>query len=112
MKQSWILLLGLVIGTLLGLVGGGPIMLLPWAIGGLMMGWLSDSRQKVLLNGAVYGFVLSFVFLVQSYDGTDPVSSKLVFFALLGLFGALCGLVLALIGRFVPRIKREGGSNV
>ena len=52
--------------------------------------------------------------MVAGYDGAEPLSGRLPFFALLGLFGAACAAALALVGALVsrrPREPREGGPS-
>jgi NhaP-type Na+/H+ or K+/H+ antiporter len=55
----------------------------------------------------VYGFSLSFAFLVADYNGTPSLVSRFPFFVILSLFGAACGLALSALGyylklRFTP----------
>ena len=84
-------------GAALGLLGGPVWILVPWAAVGLLVGAVSRKRREALIAGLVFGFVVSFVFLVRGYSGTDPVLTKVPFFGLLGLFGALCGAVLSMV---------------
>jgi hypothetical protein len=91
------------VGALLGIIGvrylfvGSALSLVPWTIAGLAIGYWSDKRAS-MINGAVYGFALSFVFMIAGYSGSASLLSRLPFFAALGLFGAVCGLVLGLLG--------------
>lgn len=39
--------------------------------------------------------------MVAGYEGEAPLISRFPFFALLGLVGAVCGIVLGLVGLFV-----------
>ena len=71
--------------------------LLPWGIAGVVLG-LWTRKGETALAGALYGFVLSFTFMVVGYTGNASLISRLPFFGLLGLFGGLCGLVLSLAG--------------
>jgi hypothetical protein len=90
-------------GSLLGILGarylfvGSALSLIPWAIAGLAIGAWSNKRES-MINGAIYGFALSFAFMVAGYAGTASLLSRLPFFALLGLFGALCGFILGILG--------------
>jgi hypothetical protein len=92
-----------IVGSLLGIIGsrylfvGSALSLIPWTIAGLAIGAWSEKRAS-MVNGAVYGFTLSFVFMIAGYTGTASLLSRLPFFALLGLFGALCGFVLGILG--------------
>jgi hypothetical protein len=90
-------------GALLGWLGAhatlGWFTLLPWAFGGLVVGYAARARPA--LAGALYGFALSFVFMLGVYTGKASVLSRLPFFAALGAVGAVCGLSLSLMGRWV-----------
>ena len=92
-------------GLVLGFVGTkllflGGLTLLPWAVAALLIGWLSRDAKLAFVNGAIYGFVLSFVFMLAGYEGNEVVA-KLPFFVLLGLFGGVCGLIWAWLGRLL-----------
>lgn len=93
-----------VVGAILGflnarvLLVGSAMSLIPWAIAGLIVGWFAKSKKQSLVVGAIYGFFLSFVFMVAGYNGTRPLIQVIPFFIGLGIFGALCGLVLSFIG--------------
>lgn len=97
------------LGLVLGWAGSHALFLgfwtlIPWGTGALGLGyWLG--KRSALLAGALYGFALSVVFLLAGYTGAAPVATRVPFFALLGLFGAACGLVLALLG---ARLKPSG----
>lgn len=86
---------------------GSAWSLVPWALTGLLIGWLSLDRKKGAAYGALYGFILSYGFMAIGYRGpTDAkslLSSHLVFFTLLGLFGALCGSILGVMGASIRK---------
>ena len=58
-------------------------------------------------NGGLYGFCLTVAFMVAGYSGADPVMTKVPFFILLGVFGAACGIALALIGHLLWGLLRR-----
>jgi hypothetical protein len=93
----------IIVGTLLGIIGaryvfvGSWLSLVPWGIVGLAIGYWGD-RRAALTNGAAYGFMLAFAFMVAGYGGTASLLSRLPFFAILGLFGAICGFILGWLG--------------
>jgi hypothetical protein len=98
-----------VLGTALGVIGarfvfiGSALSLIPWALAGLALGaWCT--RVQALSVGAAYGFALAFVFMVAGYSGSAPLLGRLPAFALLGLVGAVCGLVLAWLGASVSHL--------
>jgi len=64
---------------------------------GLLIGYGVQKREW-LVNGSCYGFAITFVFMVAGYAGNAYLISRIPFFAMLGLFGGLCGLVLGLMG--------------
>ena len=100
-------IIAIIVGALLGIIGarylfvGSALSLILWAIAGVLIGLWSDTRRQSILNGGLYGFVLSFDFMLSGYTGSEPVISRFPFFALLGLFGAVCGLILGWIGFFL-----------
>jgi hypothetical protein len=91
------------LGALLGLVGaryvlvGSALSLVPWAIVGLCIGCFND-RKGAMINGALYGFVLSFAFMCAGYHGAAPLLTRVPFFLLLGVIGAVCGFALGNLG--------------
>lgn len=93
----------IIVGTLLGIIGaryvfvGSALSLIPWGTVGLAIGYWGD-RRAALINGAIYGFVLTFVFMIAGYSGTASLLSRLPIFAMLGVVGAICGFVLGLVG--------------
>jgi hypothetical protein len=88
--------------------------LLPWGIAGLALGYWTR-RGEVVIGGALYGFVLSFVFMAAGYSGSASFISRVPFFALLGVFGALCGVLLTAVGsllrtRFARSVRSRARS--
>ena len=82
--------------------------LVPWGVAALALGYRAN-RAGAVTAGAVYGFVLCFVFTLATYGGAAPAITRVPFFTVLGLVGALCGLLLALLGAaLVPRTVPVG----
>jgi hypothetical protein len=103
-----------VVGALLGIGGAyvqslGSWTLLPWAIGGIVIGYMSPQR-RAWLAGAAYGFALAFAFMIAAYTGAAPVRTRLPAFALLGLVGAVCGAVLSFAASAM-RARRARSAN-
>src|SRR6266568_3034333 len=71
--------------------------LVPWGLAALALGYRA-SRGEGAIAGALYGFVLCFVFTLASYGGAAPAITRIPFFSVLGLVGALCGSLLATLG--------------
>jgi hypothetical protein len=98
-----ILLLSVIVGVTLGKIGGPVFILIPWGIVGLTVGIFSARKRLAVLSGGLYGFAVAFTFMVCGYSGVDPVTTRILPFAILGIIGAVCGLVLALIGYLIYR---------
>jgi hypothetical protein len=99
------LVVALITGVIIGAAGPqyvflGPMSLIPWGLVALALG-LWGNKREALRSGAVYGFVLSFAFLVAGYTGTASLISRFPFFAILALFGAVCGLALSAAGYYL-----------
>src|SRR5215467_5517972 len=95
----------IVAGALLGALAAHALFLgwwtlVPWGLAGIVLG-IRISHRHAIVPGIVYGFVLVFVFLAAGYTGDRSLLSRLPFFALFGLFGSLCGMVLTLAGSLI-----------
>ena len=107
------ILVAVVLGAVLGLVGskilfvGSALSLIPWAVAAFTIGYFSETKKEVLIYGGVFGFVLSFVFMLSGYNGSDSVFSKIPFFILFGIFGAICAAVWSFIAFFVRSILNK-----
>ena len=109
MHPAYLLVAAVAVGALLGylcarvvLVGSG-VSLVPWAMAGLALGPTRRSGRLPAVLGAVYGFVLAYVFMVAGYDGAAPLHTRLLPFVVLGAVGAVCGSVLAVVGQRLAR---------
>lgn len=97
------------VGIALGVVAsryllvGSWLSLVPWGMVGLLFGWWCHGYRDGIRVGAVYGFLLAFSFMIAGYQGAATLLSRLPFFAALGLFGALCGVALGVVGAFARR---------
>src|SRR5690349_19166125 len=85
----------LVLGLLLGwgasqAISLGWWTLVPWGLAAVALGYRA-TRARAMMAGALYGFVLCFVFTLVGYGGAAPAFSRIPFFTALGLVGALCG---------------------
>jgi hypothetical protein len=105
------------LGTFLGVAGSYALFLqiwtlVPWGIAGIALGY-GTQRGERLAAGACYGFALSFTFMIANYSGAYSLISRLPVFALMGLFGSLCGMLLSLIGFFLKKwsIQKSVNSN-
>ncbi len=85
--------------------------LAPWGLAAVALGYRA-SRSTAAVAGALYGFVLCFLFTLVGYAGTAPAITRVPFFTVLGLVGAVCGLLLALLGTvLLPGPRLSGGSG-
>jgi hypothetical protein len=94
-----------ILGVIVGMSGQyylfiGSYSLIPWGLVGLAIGAWSSKRESISA-GLLYGFCLAFSFMITGYNGTASLASRLPFFVLLGLFGAVCGLALSVTGYFL-----------
>ena len=92
-----VIIFAAIVGVMLGLLGGGVFVLLPWTVAGLVIGYLSKTRKESIISGVVFGFLLSFLFMVHGYQGKNPITQAIPLFLGLGLFGALCGTILSFV---------------
>jgi hypothetical protein len=100
-----------VIGVVIGAAGPqyvflGAYSLIPWGLVAVALG-LWGNKRDAFKSGAVYGFALSFAFLIAGYNGKPSLVSRFPFFVILSLFGAVSGLALSTVGyylklRFAP----------
>jgi hypothetical protein len=98
----------IVVGALLGVLGsryvfvGSWLNLIPWALAGLALGARSRKSEWPMVGGT-YGFALSFVFMLAGYNGRASWVTRVPAFAVLGMVGATCGLVLSFTGFTIAR---------
>ena len=110
------LLVAVCVGTALGILAshylfvGSWLSLILWAIAGLALGFWCR-RREAMINGTVYGFVLAFIFMISGYSGSASLISRLPFFAILGVVGAVCGLILGFLGSLVREVVQKGGNH-
>lgn len=94
----YILITSVVLGIVYGLLGGKVWILIPWGITTLLIGYFSGNRKFSLINGAVFGFLAVFFFMISGYNGALPLISRLPAFVLIGLIGLISGLVTSFVG--------------
>ena len=101
------LILAAALGAILGLVGaryifvGSSLSLIPWGLAALIIGYFSTTWKGALGSGGLFGFCLASTFMVAGYQGTAPVTSYLIPFAIIGLVGALCAIAGATVGQLI-----------
>ncbi|MDR3695834.1 DUF5518 domain-containing protein [Mucilaginibacter sp.] len=80
--------------------------IIPWAIGALFIGYFSGSRRTVIINGAMFGYVLFLIYILLGYSGKTDTGSIIKFIAfnvLFSLVGAIAGVIGAFIGNWLKR---------
>jgi hypothetical protein len=106
------IILSILAGVILGFLSartifvGSWLSLVPWAMAGLLVGYWSGKRQAII-NGALYGFAIAFTFMLAGYSGSASLVSRVPFFALLGLIGAVCGAALGFTGGRVRNLVEK-----
>src|SRR2546422_6154530 len=65
----------------------------PWGLAAVALGYRA-SRPTAVVAGALYGFVLCFVFTLATYCGGAPPVTPGTLFSHLGLLGAVLGFLL------------------
>ena len=106
-------LLAAATGIVLGFLGSkllflGWLTVIPWGLAALLVGYLALNRRQALFAGVVFGFFLGFVFMIGGYSGSDPLLSKLLPFALIGVVTAAVGAIAAVIGSFARQLVHRG----
>src|SRR5204862_8045526 len=66
--------------------------LVPWGLAEVALGYRAN-RATAVVGGALYGFVLCFVFTLATYGGATPAMTRVPFLTVLGLVGHLGGLL-------------------
>ncbi len=113
MKQEQrVMVYSIVAGIVLGLLAkyilaGSVYNLIIWTVAGVTIGYFSKTIRNALLNGFLFGFFVSFFFMVHGYTGTTPVVTRFIPFGALGVFGGACGIVLGIIGNYSRKLLKK-----
>jgi len=89
-----------VLGVVLGWLGAQPLSFLGvgnvllWAVAVVALGTRPGTAPGKVLRLGLFGFVLGISFMCFGYSGADALSTKLVPFAVIGLFCAVCAIAL------------------
>jgi hypothetical protein len=103
---------GVALGSLSAhaIFSGSALVLIPWAIGCLLIGSVVRHVVTALVASAAFGFAVSITFLVGGYAGDGPLAAALgIFCALAGLGAAgaaAVGLAANRVARLLTRRRR------
>ena len=95
--------LGILVGIITSkfLLANALLSLILMGLAALLAGWISNNKKSSLIDGGVYGFFMAFIFMLAGYTGETSVFTRIPFFAIIGLFGGLCGLIVSFLGFFL-----------
>lgn len=103
-------ILSILLGSILGIVGARYLFvnswlsLIPWGAAGFILGWTSSNKKTAVINGFIYGFFLTFIFMISGYNGAQPVITRIPPFAIIGIIGGTCGVIAAMAGEIAKNI--------
>ncbi len=117
MKNSLTYLASTLTGVLLGMMSTySPLWeswysLIPWSIGGLLVGFVGGGKGRTFWAGCAYGAFLAASFLATGFHGAASMILPFMIFSLvLSVIGAICGAFLAIIGNFVRKYFKRRQS--
>ena len=117
--QGALLLVAGVLGVALGWLGAKPLSFLGvgnvllWALAVVALGTRPGTAPGKALRLGLFGFVLGVSFMCFGYSGADALSTRLIPFAVIGLFCAVCAVALGALVHVVlsMRAARQDGSR-
>jgi hypothetical protein len=113
-SHAGVLLLAAVAGLLLGWAGARPLSglaagnIVIWAVAVVALGAITGTAPGKALRLGTFGFVLGFAFMCFGYSGDSALATRLLPFALIGLFCAMCAIAL---GAVVHVVRSRIGSH-
>jgi hypothetical protein len=106
MSALWLVaVVGGVVSGFLGVHGLGFlgwVIVIVWLVATIALGLATGTRNAKAVRLGTYGFVTGFSFMCFGYDGSESLASRLAPFAIIGLFCALCAIV---VGGVVHLVK-------
>ena len=112
--QSALLLVAVALRVLLGWLGAKPLSFLGvgnvliWAVAVVALGTRPGTAPGKVLRLGLFGFVLGVSFMCFGYSGADALSTKLLPFAVIGLFCAVCAITVGGIVHVVLSRRAAG----
>ncbi len=108
-KPSALLLAAAVLGVLSGFLGIHGLAFLGWVITLLwlavtiVLGLAPGSRGQKAVRLATYGFATGMSFMCFGYEGDGALVTRLLPFAVIGIFCALCALIVGALVHVASR---------
>lgn len=101
-------ILGALVGIILGYASSQTflahswIALAVWGLAGLVFGYLVPNKRRAYISGALYGLLLTESFIIFGFHGASTaIRGFIVLAIILGVVGAICGLIIFMIGYWV-----------
>jgi hypothetical protein len=100
LSQAGVLALAAATGLVLGWSGARPLSglaagnILIWAVAVVALGAIRGTAPGKALRLGTFGFALGFAFMCFGYSGDSALTTRLLPFALIGLFCAVCAIAL------------------
>ena len=113
-RQTVVLALAASLGTLLGWAGARPLSglgvanIAVWGVATVALGAVEGTARAKAIRLGVYGFALGFAFMCFGYSGEGALTTRLVPFAIIGIFCAVCAIAL---GALVHVIRSRTRSS-
>jgi hypothetical protein len=96
---------GLIAGFITGYFPVGPLVsFVVWGIMGVVLGFFVIDKKEALWAGAIYGFILTFIFMLLRFGGTmDKLPGYLLLTLAMSIAGIIGRTVAIFIGNFVKK---------
>jgi lipopolysaccharide export LptBFGC system permease protein LptF len=89
----------------------GWINVIPWAIVALCIGYISNGRRDTIINGAIFGYLLFFVYIMIGYGGKTDTKT-IITFILFALVFSLIGLLAGICGAFFGHLANQRSKTI
>ena len=116
-RQGALLALAVVLGVLLGWLGARPLSglgvgnVLIWAVAVVTLGMMDGTAPGKAVRLGLFGFVLGLSFMCFGYSGDAALSTRLLPFAVIGVFCAVCAVALGALVHVVRSALASRGTG-
>jgi hypothetical protein len=106
-RQPHLVIAAAALGVLLGWAGALPLSILAvgnlvvWGLAAAALGMIDGTDPATALRLGVFGFTLGFAFMCFDYTGDSPLATRVVPFAIIGVFCAGCAIAMGLAARLL-----------